>query len=106
MISSAIRRTTAVAVFVIAASLIAATTAATATSAKEPQRRQVAVATLTNFRLVLTVTRGGPGHGLQGTVTAKGYRRSGSQWKLIVAKRGQRLVLVLGRAVLFDHDPA
>lgn len=87
MIYSAIRRTIAVAVFVIAASLIATTTAATATSANQPERRQVAVATLTHFRLVLTVTRGGPGHRLQGTLTAKGYRRSGSQWKLIAAKR-------------------
>ena len=89
MISSVIRRMTAA--FIIAASLITATTAASETSASQPQRRQIAVATLTNFKLVLTVTRGGPGHSLQGTVTATGYRRSGSQWQLIAVKRVGRV---------------
>jgi len=36
--------------------------------------------TLAEFKVVLTATRGGPGHRLQATVTAKGYRRSGGQW--------------------------
>ncbi len=36
---------------------------------------------------MLTVTRGGPGHTYQGTVTAKGYERSGSHWTLIATKR-------------------
>jgi hypothetical protein len=45
------------------------------------------VTTLTRFKIVLAATRGGPGHRLQATVTAKGYRRSDGHWKLIAAKR-------------------
>lgn len=37
--------------------------------------------------VVLTVTRGGPGHRLQATATAAGYRRAAGHWKLIAAKR-------------------
>ncbi len=89
MISTAIRRTTAVAASVVVACLIAVTTAAavSAHGAGQPQRRQIAVATLTDFRIVLTVTRGGPGRRLQATVTAAGYRRAAGHWKLIAAKR-------------------
>jgi hypothetical protein len=63
------------------------TAAVTAHGASQPQRRQIAVTTLTYFKVVLTVTRGGPGHRFQGTVTAAGYQHSGQQWKLIAAKR-------------------
>jgi hypothetical protein len=88
MISNAMRRSTTVAAAVILACLIAVTTAAavSAHSASQPSRRQIAVATLTDFRVVLTATRGGPGHKLQATVTASGFRRSGGRWKLIATK--------------------
>jgi hypothetical protein len=62
-------------------------TAVSAHGASQPQRRQIAAATLTSFRVVLTATRGGPGHRLQATVTANGYRRSAGHWTLIGAKR-------------------
>jgi hypothetical protein len=64
-----------------------AAAAANAPPASQPQRRQIGVATLTHFKVVLTATRGGPGHRLQATVTAKGYRRSDGHWTLIAAKR-------------------
>jgi hypothetical protein len=61
--------------------------AVAAHGASQPQRRQIAVTTLTYFKVVLTVTRGGPGHRFQGTLTATGYQHSGHHWKLIAAKR-------------------
>lgn len=89
MISAAIGRATALAVSVIVACLIGVTTAAavSAHGAGQPQRRQIAAATLTSFQVILSVTRGGPGHRLQATVTAAGYRRVGGRWKLISTKR-------------------
>jgi hypothetical protein len=45
------------------------------------------VTALAQFKLVLTATRGGPGHRLQATVTADGYRRSAGHWTLIAARR-------------------
>ena len=87
MISTALRRATAAATVVIAACLIAAAAAVSAHGATQPQRRQIAVTTLTHFKLVLTATRGGPGHRLQATVTANGYRYSGGHWALIAARR-------------------
>ncbi len=89
MISSAMWRAVAVAASVTVACLIAVMSAAavSAHGAGQPQRRQIAAATLPNFKVVLTVTRGGPGHRLLGTVTASGYRRSGGRWRLIAAKR-------------------
>lgn len=89
MISNAMRRPAAVATSVILACVIAVTTTAavSAHGTSQPQRRQIAAATLTNFRVVLTATRGGPGHRLQATVTANGYRRSGGHWKLIATQR-------------------
>jgi hypothetical protein len=56
-------------------------------AATQPQRRQLGVTTLSQFKVVLTATRGGPGHRLQATVTANGYRHAGSHWALIAAKR-------------------
>jgi hypothetical protein len=87
MISTALRRVTAAAAVIIAACLIAAAAAVRAHGATQPVRRQLGVTTLAQFKVVLTATRGGPGHRLQATVTAKGYRRSGGQWTLIAAKR-------------------
>ena len=87
MISGVMRRTAAVCAAVAAGCLIAGATAVSAHGASQPHQRQLAVTTLTHFRVVLTATRGGPGHRLQATVTAKGYRRSGGRWKLIAAKR-------------------
>jgi hypothetical protein len=60
--------------------------AASAHQATQPQQRQIGLTTLTHFKVVLTATRGGPGHRLQATVTAKGYRRSDGHWTLIAAK--------------------
>lgn len=89
MILPAIRRLTALAVSVSVACLIGVTTAVavSAHGAAQPQRRQIAAATLTGFRVVLTATRGGPGHRLQATVTAGGYRRAAGHWKLIATRR-------------------
>jgi hypothetical protein len=87
MISTALRRISAAAAVIIAACLIAAAAAVSAHGAVQPQRRQLAVTTLAQFKLVLTATRGGPGHRLQATVTVTGYRRSGGHWTLIAAKR-------------------
>ena len=87
MISTALRRVSAAAAVIIAACLIAATAAVSAHGATQPERRQLGVTTLAQFKVVLTATRGGPGHRLQATVTTKGYRRSGGQWTLIAAKR-------------------
>ena len=87
MISTELRRVSAAAAVIIAACLIAATAAVSAHGATQPERRQLGVTTLAQFKVVLTATRGGPGHRLQATVTTKGYRRSGGQWTLIAAKR-------------------
>jgi hypothetical protein len=87
MISTAMRRVTAAAAVIIAACLIAAAAAVSARGASQPQRRQLGVTTLTHFKVVLTATRGGPGHRLQATVTANGFRRSHGHWTLIAAKR-------------------
>lgn len=87
MISTAMRRVTAAAAVIIVACLVAAAAAVSAHGASQSQQRQLGVTTLTHFRVALTATRGGPGHRLQATVTAKGYRRSGGRWQLIAAKR-------------------
>jgi hypothetical protein len=81
------RRVTAAAAVTIVAILIAAAAAASAHGATQPQRRQISVTTLTHFKVVLTASRGGPGHRLQATVTANGYRYSDGHWALIAAKR-------------------
>ena len=87
MISTALRRVSAAAAVIIAACLIAAAAAVSAHGAVQPQQRQLGVTMLAQFKVVLTATRGGPGHRLQATVTVKGYRRSGGHWTLIAAKR-------------------
>jgi len=91
MISTAMRRVSAAAAVIIVAFLIAAAAAVSAHGATQPQQRQIGVTTLTHFKVVLTATRGGPGHRLQATVTANGYRYSGGHWTLIAAKRVGRV---------------
>jgi hypothetical protein len=86
MISGALRRIAVVgallAVVGLATTLVAA---ASATGASQPQQRQIAVAALSGFKVVLTITRGS-GQPPMGTVTAAGYRRVASGWQLISRK--------------------
>ncbi len=49
-----------------------------------PQQRQLAVTTLSRFKVVLTATRVSR---LDATVTAAGYRHTPRGWKLIATKR-------------------
>jgi hypothetical protein len=57
-------------------------------AAGHPQRRQLAVTTLSSFKVVLTATRSpGTGPGPAATVTAAGYRHTSRGWKLIATKR-------------------
>lgn len=86
MISSAMRRAALAGALITAAVLLTVAVAASATGASQPQQRQLAVATLSHFKVVLTATRGS-GRPPMATVTAAGYRRSGSHWKLIATKR-------------------
>jgi hypothetical protein len=53
-------------------------------AATHPQQRQLAVTTLSNFKVVLTATRT-PDR--SATVTAAGYRHTAHGWKLIATKR-------------------
>jgi len=46
-----------------------AAAAISAHRASQPRPRQIGVTTLTHFKVVLTATRGGPGHRLQATAT-------------------------------------
>jgi hypothetical protein len=61
-------------------------------AAAHPQRRQLAVTTLSSFKVVLIATRSpGTGPAPLATVTAAGYRHTSRGWKLIATKRiGQR----------------
>jgi hypothetical protein len=86
MAFGSIRRIAVAVVLVTAVGLLTMVVAASATGASQPQQRQLAVTTLSDFKVVLTATRE-PGHPFLATVTAKGYRRSGSHWKLIATKR-------------------
>ncbi len=86
MISSAIRRIAVAGALIAAAVLLAGAATANATGAGRPERRQLAVTTLSGFKVIVTATRG-PGQPPMATVTAAGFRRSGSHWKLIAKKR-------------------
>jgi hypothetical protein len=86
MMFSSTRRIAVAAALVIAVGLFTMVAAVSATGASQPQRRQLAVTTLSDFKVVLTATRE-PGHPLLASVTAAGYRRSGSGWTLIATKR-------------------
>jgi hypothetical protein len=76
----------------VTAALLATVTATGAAGASQsqrsaaPQHRHIGVAELTGFKVVLTVTRG-HGQPPRATLTAAGYRRSGSGWKLISVNR-------------------
>jgi hypothetical protein len=98
MILGVTRRIAAAGVLTVAG-LLATVTVAGAAGASQPQRsasqlprtaspqqRQIGVAELTGFKVVLTVTRG-HGQPPRATLTAAGYRRSGSGWKLISVNR-------------------
>jgi hypothetical protein len=57
-------------------------------AATHPQQRQLAVTTLSSFKVVLTATRSlGTAPGPMATVTAAGYRHKSRGWKLIATKR-------------------
>lgn len=86
MFSTTTRRVAAAAALLAAVSLLTMAAAASATGASQPQRRQIAVTRLSDFKVVLTAVRG-PGDPPVATVTAAGYRRSGGHWKLIATKR-------------------
>lgn len=87
MFSSAARWVRTAAAALATGCLIAGAVVVSAHGASRPERRQIGVVTLSAFKVVLSVRRGGPGHTYQATVTAKGYERSGSGWKLIAARR-------------------
>jgi hypothetical protein len=58
-------------------------------AAAHPQQRQLAVTTLSDFKVVLIATREPgpePGENLMATVTAAGYRQTSHGWKLIATK--------------------
>lgn len=86
MLSTSMRRVTTAAAVLIVACLTGAA-AVSAHEASQPQQRQIGVVTLIHFKVVLMATRGGPGHHLQATVTANGYRRLDGHWALIAAQR-------------------
>lgn len=76
----------AAAIIITVVSLLTMAAAASATGASQPQRRQIAVTTLSDFKVVVTATRDSRRPFLA-TLTAAGFRRSGSHWKLISTKR-------------------
>jgi hypothetical protein len=86
MIFSSMRRIAVAVALVIAAGLLTTLAAASAPGASQPQRRQLAITTLSDFKVVLTATREA-GHPLLATVTASGFRRTSSGWALIAVKR-------------------
>ena len=90
MILSVTRRIAAAGVLAAAAGLLATVAVAGAAGASQhnasPQHRQIGVAELSGFKVILTATRG-TGQPPTATVTAAGYQRSGAGWKLIAVKR-------------------
>ncbi len=85
MISGALRRIAVVGVLLSVVGSATTVAAVSATGASPPPQRQIAVATLSGFKVVLTITRGS-GQPPLGTVTAAGYRRAGTHWQLISRK--------------------
>lgn len=77
-----LRRTAALGAAALLAVLTLAGSAAGATH--HAAQRQLAVATLSRFKVVLSATRVSR---LNATVTAAGYRRTPHGWKLIAARR-------------------
>lgn len=66
--------------------LVAAAGPAGASQHASAQQRQIGVAELSAFKVVLTATRDG-GQPPTATVTAAGYERSGSAWKLVSVRQ-------------------
>jgi len=86
MMFSPARRIAVAAALVTTVGLGSMVAAASATGASRPQQRQLAVAALSDFKVVLTATQE-PRHPLLAKVTASGFQRSDGQWKLISIKR-------------------
>jgi hypothetical protein len=94
MILSITRRAAAAAAIAAAAGLLTMGTTAGPAGASpaghstgaSAQHRQIGAAELTWFKVVLTVTKG-TGQPPGATLTAAGYQRSGSGWRLISVKR-------------------
>jgi hypothetical protein len=86
MISTTMRRAAVSSALIVAAVLLTAVSAVGANASSRPQQRQLAVSTLSNFKVVLTATRGG-GKPPLATVTASGYRRHAGHWDLISTQR-------------------
>jgi hypothetical protein len=90
MILGVTRRIAAAGVLAAAAGLLATVAVAGAAGASQhnasPQHRQIGAAELSGFKVILTATRGA-GQPPTATVTAAGYERSGTGWKLIAVKR-------------------
>jgi hypothetical protein len=87
MISTTMRRAAMMGALITAAVMLTATAAFSATGPSHVQRRELAETTLSNFRVVLTATRG-PGSPPGATVTASGFRRArGGRWQLISTRR-------------------
>lgn len=80
------RRAAVSGALIVAAVLLTVSAAAGASAWSRPQHRQLAVSTLSNFRVVLTATRGS-GTPPNATVTATGYRRHAGHWDLISTQR-------------------
>ena len=93
------RRFATAGVLVTAAGALAVATAGGAAGASQPQpsasqpahsasapHRQIGTAELTYFKVVLTATRG-TGQPPTATVTAAGYERSGTGWKLLAVRQ-------------------
>ena len=86
MIYSSMRRIAVAAALLSVIAVLTTTAAVSAAGTSHPQRRQLAVAALSRFRVMLTITRGS-GSPPMATVTAAGDRRSGGHWKLISTQR-------------------
>jgi hypothetical protein len=69
-----------------AAAPLAAAPSAPASGAVRAPERQIAVAVLSGFKVVLTATRSPGQSALAATVSAAGYETTGQGWKLIAAK--------------------
>jgi hypothetical protein len=69
-----------------AAAPLAAAPSAPASGAVRAPQRQIAVAVLSGFKVVLIATRGPGQSALAATVSAAGYESTGQGWELIAAK--------------------
>ena len=86
MISTTMRRAAVSSALIVAAVLLTAVSAVGANASSRPQHRQFAVSALSNFKVVLTATRG-RGNPPMATVTASGFRRHDGHWDLISTQR-------------------